>query len=145
MAALLESSANRVTVGDRAQVVDAIELGAGKLQPPRARAHGKQQRVVVEFGLTAVEPHTLGVRIDLRRCCAQPQLDLAVTVERLVMDAHRVAFGLAAQVVLAQWRAFVRQLLLGADQHHPAIKAALTEFRGGLGAGKAGAHDHKCL
>ena len=45
-AAVPEPLAQHVAVGERAQVVDPVELGARDLDPPRLGARGQQQPVV---------------------------------------------------------------------------------------------------
>ena len=47
-ARLRARAAMRVGVGERAQVVDAVELGARHRQPPRLGAGGEQQPVEAE-------------------------------------------------------------------------------------------------
>ena len=145
MAALLERLADRVAVGDRAQVVDALQLRARQLQPSRARAGGDQQRVVADVGAVALELHTALGRIDIRHGMTEQQLDLLVLVEGLVLDEQILALGLATQVVLAQRRALVGELRLGADQQNPSVEAALAQLDRRFGACEAGANDHKCL
>ena len=60
----LEARAQRVGVGERAQVEHAVELGAGQREPPRLGA-GRQQQPVVAQPLAVVE-HDL-VRRDVDR------------------------------------------------------------------------------
>ena len=43
-----ESGADRIDVGDRAQVVDARQIAAGNVEAPRAAAGGDQQFVVLD-------------------------------------------------------------------------------------------------
>jgi hypothetical protein len=50
----VEALAQRVAVGERAQLADAVELGPGQGEPPRPRA-GREQQAVVEDALARPE------------------------------------------------------------------------------------------
>ena len=143
-AAAVEPFAQRVGVLDAAQVVHAVELGAGNREPARLGAGGQQQPVVAQ-PLAVVERHLLQRRVHVDRRAAQAQLDVVVGVEALAVDVDAVAVGLAAQVVLRQRRALVRALVLGADEHQAPLEALVSQGLSGLGAGQAGADDHECL
>src|SRR4051794_25396371 len=90
-----------VGVGEGAQVVHAVEVGAGCLQSAGRGAGGEQEAVVVDR--FAVAKHD-GVSIGLERDGGgvRAQLDVLVGVEPLVVDVDLVAVGVAAQVVLGQ-------------------------------------------
>ena len=143
-AAAVEPFAQHVRVIDGAQVVNAVELGAGDREPARFRAGGQQQLVVAQ-PLAVVERDLLQRRVHVDRRAAEAQLDVVLGVEALVVDVDPLASGLAAQVVLRQRRALVRALVLGADKHQAPFEAFVSQCLSGLGGGQAGADDHECL
>ena len=134
--------AQRVGVLERAQDVHAVEVGARDRRALGLGAGGEQQRVVVH-ALAAGEHDRAARR---RRATRPPSTVRSSTSCSLVpagvlLQVDAVALGLAAQVVLAQRRALVGPLGLGAQQHDAPVEALLAQRLDGLAAGHAGAHD----
>ena len=133
--------AQGVRVIDAAEVEHAVQIGSGYREPARLGAGGEQQAVVAQ-PLAVVELELAACGVEGGGGMAEPQLDLLLGVEALLVDVQLLAPRLAAQVVLRQRRSLVGPLVLDADEHHPPLEALLAERRGGLGAGEAGADDH---
>ena len=114
----VEALADRVGLSTRAQVEDALEVGARESQPAGLGA-GREQQPVEGQPLAAVQRDLADRRRRWSpRRVAEPQLDLVLVVERrVVVHVDLLALGLAAQVLLGQRRPLVRALGLGADEH----------------------------
>jgi hypothetical protein len=68
---------------------------------------------------------------------------LGVPTGRVYVDD--VALGLALQIVLGQGRPFIWALALVAHEEDLSVEAFVAQPLGRLGAGQAGAQDHKRL
>ena len=135
--AALQALAQRRGVGQRAQLADAVQAGAGQRQAARPRA-GRQQQPVVGHALAAGEDDRGAVGVERLDRGAGAQLDRVLVVEALVVDVDRLVVGLATEDVLGQRRALVGPLALGAEQDDAALEALLAQRLGGLGAGQPG-------
>ena len=140
----VEHGAQRVGVLDGAQDVDAVEIGAGDRRAAGLRAGGEQQRVV-GHALAAGEHDRAGADVERLDRRLGAQLDRVLLVPgRVLLQVDRVAVGLAAQVVLAQRRALVGALGLGAQQDDAAVESRVAQGLRGLAARHAGADDDEC-
>ena len=111
-----EVGADGVHVGDRAQAVDAGQVVARHLEPPRLAADAQQQLVVGEFAAVA-EPQPLAGPVDGRDPHPEAGLDPVLLVELGAAQQQPLALQFARQVFLGQGRAVVGQVRLVADQH----------------------------
>ena len=143
-AAAVQALAERIAVGQRPQIVDALELAARNGQAARLGA-GREQQTVEREPFAGVERKLAVVGIDVDDALAEAQLDLVVGVEARPVDEHRVPLRLAAQVLLGQRGLLVRALGLGADEHEAAVEAFLPQRVRRLGAGQAGIDDRERL
>ena len=141
--AAVDPLADSLRIAEGAQVVDAVQLCAGHVEPPRHRS-GRDQEAVVAKAPVALEEELVQAELDARHTGRGQQLDVVARVEALVVDV-RASRGLAPQVVLGERRAFVGALWLVADQHQAPVKSLLAEGLGRLRAGQAGADDYKCF
>ena len=121
----LDSLGDPLRVGEGAQVVDAVELGAGNVEAAGPGA-GRQQQPVVAESPIALEQQLLRPGLDPGHPGRGPKLDLVLAVEVGRVDV-RLLGGLAAQVVLRQRRALVRSLGFVADQDQAAVEALLAQ------------------
>ena len=142
--AAVEPFAQRIGVLDAAQIQNAVQLSAGHCESPRLRACRKQQAVVAQ-PLVVVERQLAAGRVQADGPAFELQLDVLLGVEARVVDVDLVHPRLAAQVVLGQWRTFVRSFRLGADEHDAPLEALGAQSLCRLGAGHARAHDHMRL
>ncbi len=124
------------SVGDGSEVVDAVEVGAGKREPPWGRAGGEDRGVEVDaraagqLDAANAEVEVLGVVVD--------QFDVVGGVEADGMDVRGVRVLLAAQHRLGQRRALVGCAGFVADEDDATVEAGLACRLGCLGAGEAG-------
>ena len=91
-AAAVEPLAQRVGILDAAQVEHAVERFARDREAARLGAGGEQQPVVAQ-PLAVVERHLADRRVQAHGRAAEPQLDLVLGVEGLVVDVDLLAPG----------------------------------------------------
>ena len=144
LAAGVQALAERIAVGQRPQIVDAVKVAARNGQAARLGA-GREQQTVEREPFAGVERKLAVVGIDVDDALAEAQLDRVVGVEARPVDEHHVPVGLPAQILLGQRRTLVRTLGLGADEHYPAVEALLAQRLRRLGAGQTGADDGEHL
>jgi hypothetical protein len=140
----IETLAQRVAVGERAQVVDTVQISPRDRYPARLGASRQQQPFVGELA-SVVECDLRVDRVQASHRRPGHQLDLVLAIERLGVDVGLLARRLTSQIVLGQRRALVRALGLVADQDHFALETLLAQRLGGFRAGETGAYDHDRL
>src|SRR5688572_10887665 len=140
-ACALEARADRIDVGDGPQVVDAWEIRAGNVEPPRAAADAKQQLVPRELA-TVGEPEPLRRAIDGRRAQAEAHRSGALLIELTAPQPQPLAREFAGEVLLRQRRPVVRWFALVADQDNRAVMTLAMQGVDRLNGGVARAHHH---
>src|SRR5579864_672721 len=138
--ALSNQVAERIDVGDAAQILNAGKFGTGTFDPAHARTGGEQQLVVGERAPVR-ENHLVRIAVDLGRGNAQDQLALGFAVECVRLQKKSVALHRAHQIGFGERRPLVGRVRLVADQRDVARKPLGPEGRDGLRAGLSGAHD----
>ena len=139
-AAGAEVAADRLDVRQRAQRVDAIEVGARDVDPPGAGPGGQQQLAVVKAA-AVVELHGARRRVEAHRAAAGQALDAVLRIERGGPDPQAPLVHLAGQALLRQRGPLVRQARLVAHQDDRSCVALPAQAVHGLRCGMAGAHD----
>ena len=107
--------AESVGVVDGAEVVDAVERGAGKVEVARSGAggqHGGRERNL----FATVELDRVGRTVERLDGAAGQQLDVAARVEVVVVHSGRLRSLLAAQHRLGERWALVRRRRFVADE-----------------------------
>ena len=142
-AAALEHGADRVGVAERAQHVDAVEVGARQRQALGLGARGQQQAVVGDL-LAALEHDRAGREVDALGAHAGAQRHVVVGVPALLLQvgprsARSRRAGNPCSAAGAR-----RAIGLGADEDDVAVEALLAQRLDRLSAGHPGAHDHEC-
>ena len=129
-------------IADRAEVVDAGEIGSGDVEVARLGAgrhdSGRERQVLV-----AVEEEVASVGVEGFDGASRQQLDVVGRIEALVVDACRLRRDLAAQHRLGQRGSLVRGFVLVADEHDTPVEAGGAGTFSRFGAGNAGADDHE--
>ena len=125
---LVELAADRVGVAVRADVVDAVELGAVDLQAPHHRA-GRHERVLVADRLLRRERRLARLRVELHDARARQQLDRRAVEPAGLGVVRGLASLLAPQVLLRQRRAVVRRVELAAREQHAALESGARRAR----------------
>ncbi len=133
-----------IAISQSAEIVHAVQVGAGYVEPARLGAGGDQQPVVNKFSVT-VGHHGPRGWFDRGDGDSGPQLDVVLLVEPFVMYATLLSRLFTAEVVLGQRRALIGELVLFTDQHDAAVEALIAELLRRFGTGQARADDHECL
>ncbi len=136
----LKDGAQRIDIGDAAQIVDSLEIRVGYKNGAHARSGGEQQLVVSDHA--AIGQHDLLLcAIDAGSGCAEDHFDLGLGVEGLRLQEQALALKLALQIRLGERRALIGQERLIADHCDRACEAFGPEGRDRLCAGLACAND----
>ena len=131
---------NTVGVGDGAQIIDTGQIEPRDREAPVPSAGGDEHVVELE-AVPAVELQRPLLDVDPYDRGPEPGLDLALAVELRRPQQRLFERHPAAQIVLRERRAIVRQLRLRAHQHHPPVEALLAQRGRRRLAGEARADD----
>ena len=132
---------DRVAVGNRAQVMEAGQVGPRYLKPPVPSSRRYQELVVPEF-LTRVQQHRVPGGVNAQRGGLAQALDLVLFVPAGGPDVPSVEILFRTQVCLGERRPAKRDARFRADEHDPAPVALLPQRHGGAAPGHAAADDH---
>jgi hypothetical protein len=130
-----------LAVAHPAQVRNAFQVSARRVEAARGRAGGQQQPVV-GHGPAVGQGHLPGAWVQRGRPHAEPQVHAVVGVPGLLVHVDGRPVLLAEQVSLGQRRAFVGALVLLPQQHDVPVEPLLPEGFRGLGTGQARADYH---
>jgi hypothetical protein len=124
-ASCCEVGAQSIGIGEGAQVVNAVQLGAGDSQSPNVCPRRQQQCVVAED--FAGSEDDLGL-LDVHRNGARrkSQLDVVVGVVGLVVEEEPMSASLAAQPLFGQRHPVVGRHRLITDEQHAALESLLA-------------------
>jgi len=139
----VEDDPDPVAVLDGAQVVHAVQIGAGGRESPRRGAGGQQELGVADPAAIG-QGHLVGGGVDCGGGDTEAQVDVVVGVPPFGMDEDGVPASAALQVFLRQGRPFVGPVRLGPEEHDRPLEALLPQRRSGSGAGQAGPDDDVC-
>src|SRR5205814_3504364 len=128
--------ADRVAVAERAQVVDALELGAGDRESADAGAGGDQPLLEADRPPVG-ELEAALVQIQRLDRDAGQCLDLLLVVPRRGPEQGVLPRLLALQISLGAGRAVVGQVGLAADQENRVIGTGLAQPPGAVACGEA--------
>ena len=123
---LVGVGADRVGRPERAQVVDAGELGAVDPQPADVRAGGEQGDAELD-DLLGGERRGARRGVELHHARARRELDPVAAVPVGVVEQAGVAVLLAGEVLLRARRPLVRRIGLAADQQDALAEPALVQ------------------
>ena len=123
--------ADRVRVAERAQVVDALELGALGAQDVDVRAR-RDQGLGERDLVAALQLGRPRAGVERHHVLSAHELDVVLLVPLGRMHVGVLALRLAAQVLLRQRRALVRRLGLAPDEQHVPVGAALAQLGGAV-------------
>jgi hypothetical protein len=130
--------ADRVGVAERAQVVDALELGARYVQPPHVRA-GRDQGFAEADLLAVGELGRARGRVKLHRRAPRQNLDLLLGVPLRGLEQRVLARLGSAQVLLRARRPVVGQIGFAPDEQDLTVRPRLTQPARAIGGGETSA------
>src|SRR5262245_45394991 len=133
-----------IAILDRAQLEDALEVGARHGKRLVASAGGYEQ-AIVGHGIAMLHDDHFSQGIDRGRPHSEAELDVALLIERGVIDELVFESVRTAEITLRQGRPVVRQLALSADEHDVAIPAFVAQDRRRPGTGQRRTDDDDSL
>ena len=141
LARRLQPLAERLRVGERAELEHAVERRAGHGQGSVSRAH-REHQVVVRQRLAAGQGRQAPGAVQAGHALAAPQLQAVLGEEPFRPQPDRVGVGLAGEIGLRQRRPLIRKVRLVAHEDHPALETLLTQGRRDLEPALARADHH---
>jgi hypothetical protein len=136
---LRQPGAKPYRIRPRPQTHHAIERGPRKPQGAIPRARRQHEVVILDGPATSVNP--AGRTVDAGHPGVREHVDPVRAVKLLPPEQQRCVCRLRRQEGLGERRALVRQTGFVADEHDPAVIAALAERNGRLDARLAVADD----
>src|SRR6266516_7994815 len=136
---------DRITLRDRAQLIDARQARSGHRQAPVASASAEHQLVVVHRRST-FESQLLEGRIYLPHGGPGAQLNVVVTIPFGGLDVPGTEVFLTPQIRFGQRRTAERNARLRAQEHNAAPPSLFSEGHSRIAAGEPGSdNDHGLL
>ena len=136
--------ADRRRVVERAQRVDAFQIGAGNVEASRRGAARDQQ--LVERPLASVfEQHAATLQVEGRDDHVELDLDAVLCVERLGLDERVGDLRLTPEVLLGERRPVIRDERVGGKQPHRPVASGLAVRLDRPRGRKAAADDQELL
>ena len=129
-----------IDIGARAHRMDASIIMPRTGQPARAATPGPDQMTIADRRLA--DRYGVRRRIDRRHALPEQHRHVALFPESGRADQQPLERLLPRQIILRQWRAFVRQFRLVADHRNASGEFRLAQRDRGLRAGMASADDH---
>src|SRR5690606_23666093 len=115
---------DRVDVVERAQIMDAGEIGSGDAKLAHAAAGREHERVEGQDA-AVFEPDAAGGGLELDGARPDDDLRGALAVPRLGPQREALARHFACEILLRQGRALIRRMALAADDDDAACIAVL--------------------
>ena len=132
--------ADRVAVAERPQVVDALQLGAGHVQPPDVGTGGQQQLPEGDL-LLRRQPSGPRLQVELHRRGARQQLDRLLLIPGGFLHERVTAALGALEVALGQRWAVIRRVGLAPDEQNRPVGAGAAQPAGAVAGGDAAADE----